>query len=299
VGLLAILGGAAGLYLGYILAHAIHLLVQTGRDASSAFDLHLDLRVLGYTAGISIFTALLFGLAPAVRAAQAELGDALKAQTRSVAGGRMRLPKMLVSIQIALSLTALMAAGLLGRSLEKLKWTDVGFDRENLAYATVNPSQAGYAPERVGAYEVRLREELSRLPGISRVATTEVRLLSGNGNAARVHIPGRAAKFDPSVFDPAQAAFENRVSDGFFETMGIPLLAGRSFKARDFQPEVDAVVVDELFTQRFFPKENPLGRRFGTDAKDPGHYQIVGVVRLSRYNSLREDRFRPFIFRMC
>jgi len=111
-----------------------------------------------------------------------------------------------------------------------------------------------------------------------------------------VHVPGRAAKFDPSVFDPAQAAFENSVGDGFFATMGIPLLAGRGFESRDFQPEADAVVVDELFAQRFFPKENPLGKRFGTEAKDPRRYEIVGVVRLSRYNSLRNDPLPTIYF---
>ena len=166
---LALLGGAAGLALGYGLAHSLHLLFQSGRDASSAFDLQLDLRVLEYTAGLSILTALLFGLAPAVRAARADLGDALKAQTRSVKGGRMRLPGVLVSIQVALCLTALVAAGLLGRSLENLKWIDIGFDRENLAYASVNPWQAGYSPERVGPYADRVREELARLPGVVRV----------------------------------------------------------------------------------------------------------------------------------
>ena len=121
-------------------------------------------------AALSILTALLFGLAPAVRAARADLGDTLKAQTRSVMGGRLRLPRLLVSIQIALCLAALVAAGLLGRSLENLKWMDVGFDRDNLAYASVSPSRAGYSAERVGPYVDRVREELARLPGVVRVS---------------------------------------------------------------------------------------------------------------------------------
>jgi putative ABC transport system permease protein len=101
-GVLAVLGGGAGLGLGYLFAtRSVHLLFQTGRDASSAFDLHLDPRVLAYTSGLSILTALLFGVAPAVRAARADVNDTLKAQTRSVMGGRFRLPRLLVSIQIA------------------------------------------------------------------------------------------------------------------------------------------------------------------------------------------------------
>lgn len=118
-GILALLGGAAGLALGYVLAQSIHHLFQTGRDASNAFDLHLDLRVLGYTGALSILTAVLFGLAPAARAARADLNDTLKAHTRSVVGGGLRLPRLLVSIQIALCLAALLAAGLLGRSLRE------------------------------------------------------------------------------------------------------------------------------------------------------------------------------------
>ena len=113
------LGGAAGLALGYVLAQSIHVLFQTGRDASNAFDLHLDLRVLGYTAALSMLAALLFGLAPAVRAARAAL-EIPKAQTRSVIGGGLRLPRVLVSVQIALCLAASGRRRTAGRSLEKL-----------------------------------------------------------------------------------------------------------------------------------------------------------------------------------
>ncbi len=204
-----------------VLAQAIHLLFQTGRDASSAFDLDLDLRVLAYTGALSILTALLFGLAPAVRAARAELGDALKAQTRSVMGGRLRLPRVLVSFQIALCLGALVAAGLLGRTLENLKWVDVGFDRENLAYASVNPGRAGYTVERVGPYADRVREELARLPGVLRVSTVSFRPLSSMGNNLRVSFAGR----------PTGAEYRanlNSVGEEFFETLRIPLLAGRT-----------------------------------------------------------------------
>ena len=281
---LALLGGAAGLALGYALAQSIHLLFQAGRDASSAFDLHLDLRVLGYTSALSILTALLFGLAPAVRAARGDLGDTLKAQTRSVMAGRLRLPRLLVSIQIALCLAALVAAGLLGRSLENLKWTDVGFDRENLAYASVNPSRAGYSAERVGPYVDRVREELARLPGVIQVSTVSFRALSGMGNNGLVNFLGRP-------LSASNRANLNRVGDGFFETLRIPLVSGRTLERRDMKPNAEAVVVDEVFARRYFPSENPLGRRFGFGPTDDNRYEIVGVVGNSRYNSLRNDAY--------
>src|SRR6266851_502248 len=294
-GVLALLGGATGLALGYLLARSLHLLFQSGRDASSAFDLRLDPRILGYTGALSVLTAFLFGLAPAVWAARADVNDALKAQTRSVMGGRLRLPRLLVSIEIGLCLTALVAAGLLGRSLENLKSVDVGFDRENLAYATVNPWQAGYSAARVGLYVDRVREELSRLPGVLRVSPLEVRLLSGNGNLSRVSIPGRLSPIEKGVIAEGDGANQNRVGDGLLETLGVPVIAGRGIERGDIRPNAEAVVVDELFRRQFFPNENPLGRRFGFNPKANNRYEIVGIVRDTRYNSLRNDA-RPTVY---
>jgi predicted permease len=234
-----------------------------------------------------------------VRAASADLNDALKAQTRSVIGGRLRLPRFLVSLQIALCLTALVAAGLLGRSLENLKWMDIGFDRENLAYASVNPRQAGYSAERVAPYVDRVREELARLPGVQGVSPVEVRLLSGSGNATLVSFPGRPARIERGVLNEADVVRLNRAADGFFETLRIPLVAGRTFDRGDIRPNTEAAVVDELFARRFFPNENPLGRRFGIGRSEDNRYEIVGVVRDTRYNSLRRDAaptvYRPYL----
>jgi predicted permease len=281
-GILACLGGAAGLALGDVLAQSIHVLFQTGRDASSAFDLHLDVRMLGYTGALSLVTAILFVLVPAVRAARADLGEALKAQTRSVMGGRLRLPRLLVAIQIALCLAAVVAAGLLGGSLANLNAIDVGFDREHLAYVSVNPSRAGYSAERTGPYANRVREELARLPGVLRVSTVAFRPLSGMGNNGLMNLFGRQ-------LNPANRANLNSVGDGFFETLRMPLIAGRTLEPRDMREEADAVVVDEVFARQLFPHENPLGRRFGFGPEENNRYEIVGVVGNSRYNSLRGD----------
>jgi predicted permease len=285
---LALLGGGGGLYLGYVLAQSIHFLFHTGRDASSAFDLHLDPRVLAYAGSLSILTALLFGVAPAIRAARADVNDTLKAQTRSVSGGRFRLPRFLVSMQVALCLIALMAAGLLGRTLENLKSMDLGFDRENLAYASVNPWQAGYPAERVGPYIERVREELARVPGVLRISTVRVRPLQGGGQQSRVNIPGRPFSFERGAVNETQAVNVNHVGGGFFDTLRIPLLTGRAIERRDIRPNAEAVVVDELFARRFFPNRNPVGRRFGY-GRESNTREIVGVVRDSRYRSLRSD----------
>lgn len=285
---LALFGGLAGIGLGYMFAQSIHTLFQTGRDVSNVFDLTPDRRVLGYTAALCIVTSLLFGLAPAMRAARSDLNDALKNQARSLMGGNIRLPRLLAVVQIALCLIALVSAGLLGRSLTKLQWTDIGYERENLAYASVNPSQAGYSAGRVHQYLERVREELERIPGVTSVSTTEVRLLSGNGNVARASLPGRPMQVRRGEIDMEYAVSLNKVGSGFFETMGIPLIEGRSIQRQDLRPDADAIVVDERFAARFFPGQSAIGRRFGLTLENNAQYEIVGVVQNTPYNSLRD-----------
>jgi predicted permease len=197
------------------------------------------------------------------------------------------MPQALVSIQIALCLATLVAAGLLGRSLANLKLLDIGFERANLAYATVNPTQAGYQRDRIASYSERLRHTLAAVPGVLQVSTTQVRPLSGNGNQFRAFIPGHSYRVEKGVVNTSQAVNENMVGAGLFETLGIPLLGGRTFRPADFQPHADVAIVDELFAHNFFPGENPLGRRFGFSKEQASQYQIVGVVRPSSYNTLR------------
>lgn len=276
-GLLAVMGGVSGLVLGYGLARSIPWVFETGE-----FDLGIDPRVLGYTGGVAMLTCFLFGLAPALQAAGADAGEALKRQGRSIMSGRLRLPRLLVAIQIALCLTALVAAGLLGRSLRKLNLVDVGFERENLAYASVNPWQAGYSEERVGAYADRVCEALAGVPGVVRVSLIRVRPLQGGGTST-------VANFAGSSDAPERRRVNvNRVGKGLFETLGLGIVAGRTFEEREFRRDAEAVVVDELFARRFFPGENAVGRRFGY-GKENQRYEIVGVVRGSRYNSLQAD----------
>ena len=199
-----------------------------------------------------------------------------------MAGGGLRLPRLLVSIQIALCLAALVAAGLLGRSLENLKLIDVGFDRDNLAYASVSPSRAGYPVARLGPYVDRVRAEIARLPGVLSVSPVATRLLSGGGNNGRVNLPGRPWNDD-------SRANLNFVGDGFFDTLRMPVVAGRTLERRDMDPNATAVVVDVAFAKRYYGSENPLGRRFGLDPKENNRYEIVGIVGNSQYNRMRGD----------
>ena len=292
---LAIPGGAVGLALGITLAQTIHYLFQAGRDASNAFALSLDLRTLAFAAAICASATFLFGLAPALRAARSGTRNALQTQSRSIAAGRLRLPRLLVAFQLALCLTALVAGGLLIRSLDNLQNVDIGFDRENLAYITVNPSQAGYTAERTALYTEQALRALAQVPGVTRASTVEIRPLSGNANAMGIKIGGREPTLASGVFDPKALSLVNAAGPGYFETMGIPLVAGRSFGERDFLPNSGKLVVDERFARHFFPNENAVGQRFHLGRPDEPDSEIVGVVGNSAYNSLRDEAF-PTLF---
>ncbi|HZQ50688.1 MAG TPA: ABC transporter permease [Bryobacteraceae bacterium] len=278
--LLASFGGVAGLFLSFLFANALHSLIRQDMGIGG-FDLHINAQILGFTCLASLTTAVLCGVAPAWMLARASVHDALKASSRTVLTGRLRLPRLLVIAQVALSFTVLVAAGLLARSLANLRNVDVGFNRANLVYASVNPWSAGYQPEQVNGYVEGLRRGLAAIPGVLRVATVEERPLSGDRNATWVNIPGRP-------FSLADTALVNHVGDGFFETLGVPVIAGRTFSPADLNKNSDAVVVNELFACRFYGSRNPLGEQFGTGPHPTTRYRIIGVVQNSRHYSLRE-----------
>jgi len=286
--LFAVLGGAVGVALGYVLAQSLHALFQAGAAPGSAFSLRLDLRVLGFSAGLAVVTTLLFGLAPSLRAAGADVRGALATHGRTILGGRLRGPRLLVAMQFALCLAALVAAGLLGRTLQNLATTDVGFDATGLAYATVNPVQAGQPPDRAASYLVRLEEALAAIPGVSSVAPLKDRMLQGGGSFNVASTPdGPPPQLEGiSGPNPAAMVIENVVGRDVLETLRLPLLSGRPFTALDLQTSRRVALVDETFAERFFPGQDPIGRSFTWSGAS---IDVIGVVRTTRQMSLRSD----------
>jgi predicted permease len=252
-----------------------------------------------------MLTALLFGLAPAWTAARSNVNDALKIQARSVLGGGLRVPKLLVSVQFALSFAALVAAGLLGRSLGNLYATDLGFDGEQLSYATVRPLQAGYTLERLGPYIERLEQEIAAIPGVLAVAPLESRPLDGFRSGAAISAPdGPPVRLDEGTYNPEAQAAAVHGGPRMIEVLGIPLLAGRTLEARDqcgFAPgapgreggaraPICPVVVDQRFAEVFFRGESPIGQRFEIPQVTPRFtYEVVGLVANARLGILREE----------
>lgn len=294
-GLLALLGGGAGVGFGYALSHAIHALFQSGRGSGSAFDLQPDWRLIAYTSLLSVVTALAFGLAPAIRAARSDLGDSLKVQARSVIGGHLRLPRILVSMQFALCFAALVAAGLLSRSLANLNAVDLGFESENLSFATLNPYQAGYTPEQAGPFLERLEQAFQAIPGVLGASVMDGRPFQGGlrGTWASSE-EGPPASLEDGRPNPAAAVNLAGGSIGLLETLRVPLLAGRTLEPGD-GPENGAVVVDQRFADVFFGGRNPVGERFRMFGQS---MEVVGLASNTRFVDLREEKtpvvYRPF-----
>jgi predicted permease len=299
-GILAVIGGTAGLALGGVLARWIHTLFQTGQGPGEAFAVTLDWRVTAYALAISTLTALIFGLAPAWTAARSAVSDALKIQSRSVLGGGFRLPKFLVSVQFALTFAALVAAGLLGRSLGNLYSTDLGFDGEQLSFASVHPALAGYSGPGLGSYRERLQQEIAAIPGVLGVAPLMNRPLDGGLSSQSITAPdGPPANLAGGIRNPAAMAHLSTGGSGFTEVLGLQLLAGRTLEAGELcsfgqaignKPAAGGapcpVVVDRRFAEVFFPGQNPIAQIFES-AGQPR--QIVGLVANARHGSVRGE----------
>ena len=284
--LLAGLGGALGLALAWWSNRFLLALVASGRSPVS-LNVTLDARVLAFTAAASLLAAILFGLAPAWRATAVDLTPELKDSSRNAEGGaRLTAGKSLVVMQVALSLSTLIIAGLFARSLGKLYTLDAGFKKENVLLVSTDPRMIGYQGKQVSALYQRLLERFKTIPGVRSASLGWAGLLSENWikNLGTLHVQGR----------PAPPGAPNRpqivgVGLEYFETVGMTILRGRSFTARDFDRESGqkAVIVNETFARDYFGEEDPIGQRFGYNAAGD-EFEIVGVVKDTKHSSLRE-----------
>jgi len=278
--LLAVLGGLLGLLFAFWSGKALLSLV----GATGAIDLVPDLPVLAFTAGVALVTALLFGLAPALRATRVELAPTLKESTRSVAGDRSGAPlgKLLVVAQFAMSLLLVLGAGLFVRTLQNLQRVDLGYAREGLLLMNVDPVAAGYKGARLETLPRELVERLQALPGVSSVSYSENGIFSGTESATTIRIEGFKS---PPEGDP-NLAFD-RVGAGYFRTVGIPLLSGRDFELRDGPGALRVAVINEAMARQYFAGGDPLGKRLTLLGQPDLDYEIVGVARDARDHDLR------------
>jgi predicted permease len=295
--LLALAGGVCGLLLAYRGSSALlHLMSQ----ASSPISLNVqpDVRVLSFTALVSLFTAILFGLAPAMRSTQLEMGPALKDDTRSLGGARSRsrLGKALVVAQVALSLVLLIGAGLLVRSLEKLKNFYPGFNVQHVLLFSVNPGMVGYKEAQVIGLYQRLLAGIKAIPGL-RAASFSVFTPLGTGFSNTLPTVER---YRPRPGEYAWVRI-NIIGPGYFKVLETPVLLGREFTEADAAGAAKVAVINQAMAHYYFGDTNPLGRRFSLPGwkGDASWLEIVGVIQDARNHSLREqtppEAYIPFL----
>jgi len=245
-------------------------------------DLSMDSRMLAFTAGVAILTGLLFGLAPAWRATRVDPQSATKANARGVIeGGKFGLGKALVVVQVALSLVLVAGAGLMLSTLFRLETLDPGFARENVLLAGVDLRNGHYPPARRGAVFEEMLEHLRALPGVSSASASDVTPIDNSIDAGYLQIEGYTSKGSEDTL-----VYFNQVSDRFFETLGTDLVMGRDFDAHDTPGSPKVAIVNQSMAKKFFAGQNPLGRRYRSEA---GWVEIVGVVKDAKYVTLRED----------
>lgn len=284
--LLAFVGGAVGVLFAIWGTDALAAIGESGGDVlPEGITYGLNVRVLLFTLAVSMVTGALFGLAPALRATRLDLTSAMKESSRGTAGiSRSRLSKTLVVAQVAMSLLLLFGAGLFLRTVHNLQSVELGFNQENLLVFTLRPGKAGYEKDRLHEFYRTIFERIEATPGVAAATFCRVPLVANNTFDSGVILPGETPQSGEEHITNMQI-----VRDNFFETMGIPLLAGRGFDDRDVDGSQPVAVVSEKFARDFFPEGNVLGQRVGFDEKSLGKYEIVGVVRDTKYSSLRED----------
>ncbi len=288
--LLALAGGA----LGWLLASGMVGLVKAFKppvDFALTIDLKVDWRVLVFTTLVSLVTGLLFGLLPAWQATKPDLVPALKDEA---GGGRFRrawLRNALVVAQVALSLVLLAGAGLIVRSLQQTQTDGPGFDIEQTVTASVDLDLQGYDRARAKAFQKQLLARIEAIPGVRSASLTGTLPLNLDRSSAGIYAEGQP--FTRSADLPE--ILTNEVWPRYFETMGIPLLAGRDFTMQEDNENVRPVIVNETFARRFWPGQSAIGKWLSFSGPDQPHWDIVGVVKDSKYWSLGENP-QPYVY---
>jgi predicted permease len=283
--LLAALGGIAGLLVASVASHILLLLLS---DANNGFKLAvgLDLRVLGFTACMTLLTGILFGLAPAFRAVRTRVNESLKESGRGATSSLPRavFTKALVIAQVALSLLLVMGAGLFLRTFWNLQSVDLGYPRENLLLVKVDSSGAGYQGARSGNLCHELAARIREIPGVRSMTYSDRGLFSGFEGAFGVTVEG----FTPRN-DDDRGSTSDFIGPEYFSTIGIPMLLGREIGFRDTANSPRVCVINEAFAKRFFSGRNPIGKHVayaGDDTHRPS-MEVVGVAKNARVHSLR------------
>jgi putative ABC transport system permease protein len=274
----------AGAGMGLLLAHwgiALLLRFAAGGGNVLPIDTRLDGVVLAFTAGLTAAAALIFGLAPALRATRVDLATVLRAHSRGSSGSwrRFAAGRGLVILQVALSLTMLVATGMVVRSLRALETSDMGLDRDHLLIVTVNAAKLQRSDSALEVMRLELAARIRALPGVTGVSFSNNGLFNGQDRFTSFEIPG----FVPRV-ESDSMVFYDIVGPAYFATLGAHMLQGRDLSGDDMGSPGSVAVINEAFAKRFFPNVNPIGKSV---ARGGPPYRIVGIVQNIHVRALR------------
>ena len=282
--LIGVLGGAAGMLLA---PAAMRLLVRriTAVDETSAFHATLDARLFFFGLAVALGVSLLFSLAPAIQLLRPDLVTALKQKASTATGGVLGLRRVVVSVQIGLSVLLLIGAGLFVRTIENLRHVNAGFNTTHLVTFNISPVLAGYQQAQIAALEVRVIDTMRNLPGVQAVAASDDSELTSNSHNGNVTVAG----YTP----PANEDFDvekNIVNFDYFHAMQVPLVVGRAFNQADDATGQPVAIVNETFVRHYFKSPAAaIGGRVANGGGNDLHYMtIVGVARDTRHTNLRD-----------
>ena len=290
--LLALFGGAGGLLVGVWAGGAVASLLPPSR-----FPVHLDFsfdwRVFGYALAAALFTGILVGVWPALRAGRTDMNGLLHGAGRSDTAGvsRHRVRSGLVVAQVAGSLVLLIVAGLFVRTLFRTQQASLGFNPDHVLNVTLDPKEVGYDETRSKAFYHDLESRVRALPGVQSVSLAFSVPMADVNDGSSIYIEGHPVP--PSQQPPV--VIYNRVDEPYFETMRIPLLQGRAFRENDDEKAPLVAVVNQSMARQFWPNEDPIGKRFSLKGANGPFVEIVGLTGDGKYVFIGWDK-EPYFY---
>jgi predicted permease len=280
---LTAIGGAAALVVAYI-AHGALVDMIVNTDQRFALDFRLEPRVLLFTLAVTTIAGLVVGLLPAWQATRSDAAAALKDQSRGTVGTRrqLRVGRLLVSLQLALSLPLLVGAGLMVRTVYNLQNTNLGYRADRLLLLRVDLQEASRDPSRHDRLVRDLHSELQRIPGVRTVSFSQLGIFTGGESGMGIQVEGYTPKSDRD-----KESGVDTVGPGYFTALGAPMLQGRDILDSDSGQSPAVCVINEAFARQFFESRNPMGMRISSDENT--HCRVVGVAGNARTQSLRDD----------
>jgi predicted permease len=293
--LLSLIGGVAGVGLAWAMIRGLQA-APPPSGLLPAFEFAIDQRVLWFSLALSVATALVFGLVPAMKASRPNVVPALRnASDRDNSGRRYGLKQGLVVAEVAVSLLLLIVAGLFVRSLQSAQHIEPGFDAAKLVSAPLGVNLLRYTTTQGREFYRQVVERIERLPGVESATLARVAVLGGGSRVFSFHVQGRAANHGRSqsegggVTKDPRAVNANIVGPRYFQTLGIPLLLGRDFTDQDVAERPLVAIVNSTVVNMHFPGDNPIGKRVSFQGPGGPWREIVGVVQDSKYASLSEE----------